>query len=97
MVDLGCWEWIIRGGRRTVTDLVFGDFALLFDVEAADVEVPFALEAGGRGDADFCGWGWWEAFDACYAHDVFADLFHADVGDVGGDVAIVVERALDLV
>ena len=86
------WE-----GKFTVADLVFSDFALFFDVETADVEVPFALEAGGSCDADFGGWWWWESFNACYADMVFTDLFHSDVGDVGGDIAVVVEWSLDLV
>jgi hypothetical protein len=81
----------------TVADLVFGDFALFFDVEAAHEEVPFALEACWGGNAYFCcRWGR-KAFHTSYADDFFLDLLHFDSRDFGGDVAVVVERALDLV
>lgn len=59
--------------------------------------MPFALPACWGGDADLRGGRGREALHACDADDVFGDLLHADVGEVGGDVAVVVEGALDFV
>jgi hypothetical protein len=77
--------------------LVFCDFAFFFNVEAADKEVPFSLEACGSRDTYLCCWRWREAFDACYADEVFGGLLHFQIADVGGYVAIVVKRPLNLV
>lgn len=87
------------GGRRkiTISDLILRHFTLLGNVQASHVHVPFALPARWGGNADFRGWRWGETLHACYADDVFGDLVHADVGEVCGDVAVVVEGALDFV
>jgi hypothetical protein len=83
--------------RLTVADLVFGNFAFFFDVEAAHEEVPFALEACWGCNAYFCRWWRRKAFYTAHADNFFLDLFHLDSGNLSGNVAVVVKRTLDLV
>jgi hypothetical protein len=80
-----------------VPDLVFGDFTLLFDVEATHEEVPLALIAGRSGDANFGGrWGW-HTLDTCDSYHVFTYLLHLDIGDVRRYITVVVQRSLNLI
>jgi hypothetical protein len=81
----------------TVPDLIFGNLALLFNVETAHKEVPFALVASGRGDANLGGRWRWHTLHTCNTNMVLANLLHIDVGDIGCNVAVVVEWSLDLI
>jgi hypothetical protein len=56
-------------GGLAVSDLVFCDFAFLFNVETADEEVPFTLKPCWSCDTYFSGWRWRETLDACYAYE----------------------------
>lgn len=90
------------GGERerrkiTISDLILCHFTLFGNVQTGHVHVPFALPACRGGNADFRGWRRGETLHACYADDVFGDLVHADVGEVCGDIAVVVEGTLDFV
>jgi hypothetical protein len=80
-----------------MSDLVLGNPAFLLDVETAHKEVPFTLVASWCGNADL-GRRWWRhAFHTCNTNLVLANLLHLDVGDVGCDVAVVVEWSLNLI
>ena len=82
---------------HTVSDLVLGHFTLFLNVESAEVHVPFALPARRCSDAYF-GRGWRrETFDAGDADEILAYLLHVHVCNVGCNVAVVIQRALDFV
>lgn len=78
-------------------DLIFSNFALFLDVEAAHKEVPFTLVASWCGNTDLSRRWRRQAFDTCNTNLVLANFLHLDVGDVGCDVAVVVEWALNLI
>lgn len=86
-----------RGRGLTIADLIFGNLALLLDVETADEEMPFALKSGGSSDADLCGGRWRQALYACDSHKFFARLFHLDTSKICRHIAVVVQRALDFI
>ena len=74
----------------TVADLVFGDLALLLDIETAYKHMPLALPASWSGNT-YLGRRWrGKTLDSRDTHEILSHLLHLDIGDIGRDVAIVV-------
>jgi len=81
----------------TVADLVFGNLALLLDIETANKHMPLALPSSWSSDTYLSRRWRRKTLDSCDTHNILAYLLHLDVRDIGRNITVIVQWSLDLV
>ena len=81
----------------TVSNLIFGNLALLLYIETTHKHMPLALPAGWGSDTNLSRRWWGKAFHPRNTYYVLAYLLHLDIRDISCDITVVVQWSLYLI